>query len=516
MSRNIAEIAIWITIITLSSKFIGFLRDVIMASCFGTSIQTDAFIMSQSIVGVMTGIVLVALNTTFIPVYTDYVVNKSNNEKRKFINVIYTFFIGLFIALTCLGMIFTKQVVFIFAPNFSSEAFYLTVQLTKILLPTITLAGWSTLNNARLQSHNSYLIPAAIGYPVNILMIMTMLFLTKPFGIVGLAISVSIGTLVQILLQWPFIRKLGHKYKIEWDLKEEGLRKIGVLVVPILIGNGIQQINTMVDRMLASGLPEGSVSALNFSNRLVLFIVGLMSAAVASIYYTSMSKYHTEGNDDAFKKLLRNTTNILVLIVLPAMVGFMILRLSIVSLIFERGLFDRNASEMTAVALFFYAIGLLGYSLRDVLSRAFYALKDTKTAMINGSIAVVLNIVISISLVPFLGIGGLALGTSVSAHISTLLLMISLRKKIGDFGLGEIGKTFLKTGFVSSLMGIGVHFGYKFVFSSTGSNTLAVLLSIILGASLYGCLILFMKIEEVDEVKEFTSNKLKLIIKKLS
>ncbi len=510
MSNKVAKVALGITVITLLSKIIGFLRDVIMASYYGTSIQTDAFVMAQTIVSVITGLVLVALNTTFIPVYSDYLTNRSEQVREKFINVIYTFFIGFLLLLTVLGMLFTEQIVSIFAPEFSVEAFVLTVQLTKILFVSIVLSGWITLDRARLHSHGKFFIPAAIAYPMNVTMIITMLFFTNSFGITGLAVAVVIGGIGQLLLQQPLIRNLNHKYQIVWDIKDEGLRRVGILVIPILIGNGIQQINTMVDRVLASSLPIGSLAALNFSNLLVLFIVGLMSATVASVYYTLMSKYYNEGNQQAFNKLLKKTVNILVLIVLPAMVGFMILKLPIVRLIFERGAFNRNASEMTSIALLFYGIGLLGYSLRDVLNRAFYALKDTKTATINGAIAVVLNIAFSVSLVPYMGIGGLALGTSLSALLSTVLLMVSLYKKIGDYGISNIRNTFIKTTVVSALMGIGVHFSYKIIYGNVGSNLLAVLISVMLGVFLYGILIFFMGIEEVDAFKHFVFNKMKV------
>jgi putative peptidoglycan lipid II flippase len=511
MSKKIAGTAILITLITLLSKFVGFLRDVVLAATYGTTMNSDAFLLAQSIIGVITNLALAALGTTFIPIMSDYILHKSKAETNKFINVVYTFTIGLSIVICVLGFIFTDQLVWLFAPNLSSEASSLTAELTRIMLPIIVLTAIVTLSNAKLQNHGSYLAPAAIGFPLNFVLIFAMLFITDHFGVQGLAAALVVATFAQILLLLPFTRKLGYRFKIDFDFKEEGFRRIGILIVPIMIGSGIQQINTLVDRILASGLGEGSIAALNFSNRLSVFIIGLLSAAVVSIYYTSMSNYFSAGQNELFKKLLRNTVNVSILIIVPASVGFIVLRLPIVQLVFERGMFDRAASEMTAVALQYFTIGLIGFLLRDVLSRAFYALKDTRTAMINGSIAIGLNIILSIILVRFMGLGGLALGTSISGIVGSILLMNSLYKKIGDYGIRNICITLLKVLASSLVMGIVVHYCYQMVHSKSNINFLAVFTSVIVGVIVYGFGIVMARIDEVMSLKQAVFVRLKAL-----
>lgn len=509
MSRSIASAAIWITAITFLSRITGFIRDVILAAMYGTTIESDAFIMAQSIIGVVSGLLIAALGTTFIPVMSDYLQSKSTKETTRFLNVVYTVAGSLSIVICLLGLLFTEQIVNVFSPNFSDEASKLTIQLTAIMMPVVVLSTIVTLNSAKLQNHGQYLIPASIGLPLNFAMIMTMLLLTDHYGVYGLAASFVAGTILQIVLQWPFVRKLGYRFRPVLDLKEEGLRRIGLLIIPIMIGSGLQQINTLVDRILASGLPEGSVAALNYSNRLSLFIINLFSVAVATVYYTSMSNYFAAGQTEAFKKLLRNTINLSIVFIVPASVGIIVLRLPIVKMIFERGLFDHSASETTAIALYFYTFGLVGFLLRDVLSRAFYAIKDTKTAMINGSVAVVLNIVLSIILVRYIGLGGLALGTSLSALIGTGLLAFSLAKKIGGFGQGNILTTLGKVTAPSAVMGISVHYMYQLLMNTFQSNTLSVLAVVIFGVLVYAGMLKFMKIEEVDTIAKMLISKLR-------
>jgi putative peptidoglycan lipid II flippase len=508
---KLASTALLITFITLLSKLIGFIRDVVMAGSYGTTIQSDAYFMAQSIIGVITGLFLSALGTTFIPVMTDYLAHKTKNETNKFLNVVFTVTTSLTIILCILGLIFTKELVNIFAPDFSKEASSLTVELTRIMLPTIVLTVMVTIGSSKLQNHGSYLVPNAIGFPLNFVLIITMLFFTDNFGITGLAVSTVIGTALQILMQFPFTHKLGYRFKLDFDLREEGLRRIGVLIIPIMIGSGIQQINTLVNRILASGLTEGSIAALNFSNRLSLFITSLFSAAIVSVYYTSMSKYFTTGEELLFKKLLKNTINISGLLIIPASFGLIVLRLPIVQLIFERGAFDSAASIMTSIALLYYTIGLIGFLLRDVVSRAFYALKDTKTAMINGSIAVIMNIILSIVLVPYLGLGGLALGTSISGILGTILLMFSLYKKIGDYGLRNIMYTFIKIIAASAIMAVTVHYFYIEIIGMVDSIFVSVALSIVVGIIVYVIAILLLKIEELNVLRNIVSKKFRRI-----
>ena len=222
-----------------------------------------------------------------------------------------------------------------------------------------------------------------------------------------------------------------------------------------------------------------------------------------------MSIYYSDGKLEEFKKMLKNSINLLLLIVIPAMFGFIILAMPIVTLIFERGAFSKNASYVTSIALFYYAIGILGYSLRDMLCRTFYALRDTKTVMFNGIMAVILNIISRISLFPFMGIAGLALGTSISSIVATLMLILKLKNKIGDFEITQIIKTFFKVLFASILMGSSTYFIYNFIMKYNNSNTLSLLISIASSVLIYSILILLLKIEEVDYVKNIFLHKIK-------
>lgn len=177
MSNKIAKTAILVTAITLLSKISGFFRDIMLAASYGTSLDSDAFIMAQSIVSLFTTLVLAALGTTIVPVLSDYLSSKSREETSYFLNVVYTICICVTLLVCILVFLFTKNLVGLFAPSFSSEARVLTVQLTQIMLPTFVLTTIITLNNAKLQNHGSFLVPASIGFPLNLFSINSRLIL---------------------------------------------------------------------------------------------------------------------------------------------------------------------------------------------------------------------------------------------------------------------------------------------------------------------------------------------------
>lgn len=508
-NKKVAGIALIITIITFSSKLLGLLRDILLANYYGTSISSDAYVMAQSILSVFTILLVNALGTAFIPMLSDYKVNRSEAENKGLINNVYTVSFLLTTAISVVLLIFIKPVVGFFAPGFGPEAQHLTQLVTMVMIPTISLSVIVLLNNSFLQTRGSYFVPALYGFPSNLALITGMIFFTHQFGIVGLGVAFSIGAVCQILFQLPALFKTGFKFKPETDFNNEGLRTLFILVIPTAIGTGIQQINSIVDRMIGSGLAEGSIAALNFSNKLGMFIMGLLFASISSVYYTAMANHSANNNMDEFKNLLKGTVNTLGLLIVPASVGFIVLRLPIVKLVFERGAFDGGASEMTAVALLFTAVGLLGFSLRDVFSRAFYALQDTKTPMINGSIAVVVNIILDIILAGPMKVGGLALATSISGLTASLLLFIALHKRIGDFGIKDMINTLGKIMIAAVLMGLCVHFTYIGLTAFTGSLIMSLGGSILVGVAVYGVAVTLLGIKEVHSLLAVVTKKLK-------
>ncbi|WGX75679.1 murein biosynthesis integral membrane protein MurJ [Paraclostridium bifermentans] len=389
----------------------------------------------------------------------------------------------------------------------------LAVKFVRIMIGGVVFIGLSNLMTSYLQIQGNFTIPGMIGFPNNVVVIISIILSAVTGNIYILAIGTLIGLATQFLFQVPFAIKRGYKFKPTIDLKDEYLKKMLWLVIPVFIGVAVNQVNTMVDRSLASGLGDGVITALNNANRLNLFVMGLFIATLGAVIYPTLSKLSSENNKEKFAESVANSVNCVNLLVMPATIGAIVLATPVVRILFERGAFNDKSTALTATALVFYSVGMVGFGLRDILSKVFYSLKDTKTPMVNGMIAVALNIVLNIALVKVMGHGGLALATSLSAIICIFLLFRSLKKKIGYYGQDKIRATFIKTLIASLVMGVVTYFVYKFLFGVLGlgfiQEAISLGVSIAIGGVIYLTLIIVFKVEEVNMAIDMIKKKLK-------
>lgn len=510
---NLAKSAFWLMVVTMLSKVLGFGREIILGYFYGTSAYSDVYIVAMNIPLVVFSSIGVALVTTFIPLYQEALTSKGEERALKFSNNIMSIVVILSILLGVFGYIFAEPLVKLFAMHYTGEKLILAVKFVRIMIGGVVFIGLSNLMTSYLQIQGNFTIPGMIGFPNNIIIITSIILSAVTGNIYILAIGTLIGMLSQFLFQVPFAIKKGYKFKPTIDFKDEYLKKMLWLVMPVLIGVAVNQINAMVDRSLASGLEDGVITALNNANRLNGFVMGMFIATLGAVIYPTLSKLSTENNKEKFAESVANSVNCVNLLVVPASVGAMILATPVVRILFERGAFNDRSTMLTATALVFYSVGMVGFGLRDILGKVFYSLKDTKTPMINGIIAVVLNIVLNIALVKVMGHGGLALATSLSAIICIILLFISLKKKIGYYGQDKIKSTFIKTVVASLVMGVVTYFVYKFLFGILGlgfiQEAISLGVSIAIGGAIYLALIIVFKVEEVNMAIDMIKKKLK-------
>ncbi len=499
--------AIIIMIITIASKFLGFLREITLSYFYGASAISDAYLIALTIPSVIFAFIGTGISTSYIPLYSNIVQEKGVPRADLFTNNIINFVIVICTIVVFLGLIFTVPLVKIFASGFTGDTLELAVFFTRIMLFGIYFTGVIYIFNGYLQIKNNYIVPALIGFPFNLLTIIS-IALSSNFNVVYLAIGSLFATASQLILLIPFIYKKGFCYRIILDRHDEYIKKLLLLIIPIIFSVSVGQINVLVDRTLASRIVEGGISALNYANKLNLFVHGIIVISIVTVMYPLISKMAAEKNFAGLKRALSQAISGINLLVIPATVGAMIFAEPIVRMLFGRGAFDEQAIMLTSVALFFYALGMVGIGLREVLSRAFYSLRDTKTPMYNATIAVTLNIVLNIILSRFIGLGGLALATSISALFCTFLLFISLRKKIGPFGLLEITRSFVKIVVASLVMGLLAKWVYEVLLLYLSAN-ISLLLAIAIGAGIYFVLIYFMKIKEVEEIIRLAKQELK-------
>lgn len=510
---NLAKSAFWLMVVTMLSKVLGFGREIILGYFYGTSAYSDVYIVSMNIPLVIFASIGVALGTTFIPLYQEILNSKGEERALKFSNNVMSIVVILSIILGVLGFIFAEPLVKLFAMHYTGEKLELAVKFVRIMIGGVVFIGLSNLMTSYLQIKGDFTIPGMIGFPNNIIIIVSIILSAVTGNIYILAIGTLIGMLSQFLFQIPFAIKKGYKFKPTIDFKDEYLRKMLILVLPVLIGVAVNQVNAMVDRSLASGLGDGVITALNNANRLNGFVIGMFIATLGAVIYPTLSKLSSENNKEKFAESVANSVNCVNLLVVPASVGAMVLATPVVRILFERGAFNDRSTVLTATALVFYSVGMIGFGLRDILDKVFYSLKDTRVPMTNGIIAVVLNIVLNIILVKFMGHGGLAFATSLSSLICIVLLFRSLKKKIGYYGQDKIRSTFIKTVVASLVMGIVTYFVYKFLFGILGlgfiQEAISLGVSIAIGGVIYLALIIVFKVEEVNMAIDMIKKKLK-------
>lgn len=509
---KLAKTTVLLMLATMLAKVLGFGRELVLASSYGASMYSDAFLTAMNIPIVIFAIIGTTLATVLIPMYFQVNEELGENHAIKFTNNIFNIVIVLCILLAILGVIFAEPIVKIFAVGFKGQTLKVAVDFTRITIAGIVFTGLSYVMTAYLQIKNNFTVPGLSSVPKNIIIIISIILSTiyNPYIMIWGAL---LGSATEFLFQLPFAIKNGYKYKPYINIKDKYIKKTAWLIGPVLIGVAVNQINAMVDRSLASTLVEGSISALNYANKLNSFVMALFITSVGAVVYPMLSKLSSQDNKEKFASSVVQAINSVVLLVIPISVGAMVLATPIVRLLFERGEFDARATSMTAIALVMYSIGMVAFGLRDILGKVFYSIQDTKTPMINGAIAMGMNIVLNFVLIRYLQLAGLALATSISAIICILLLFRSLKNKIGYFGQDKIISTMIKSIISAAIMGIVTYFTYDLLSGIMGSGTISGAISlfgsIIVGAIIYGILVILLKVEEVNIINDMIKKRMK-------
>lgn len=500
-TRKVAQSAAMIAIFTLISKFLGFLREVLIASKYGSGYETDTYFVAMTATVIIMTTIGASLNTTLIPIFTEIEEKKGRQGKLKFLNNVLNVVFFITVILAILGFFFSPVIIKILAKGFTGKQFDLAVKLNRIGLPIIIFLGFTYAFSGYLNSSEIFGPPAIMGIPYNLVFIIFLFTFAKKGYIEGLMLASVVAASTQFLIQVPAIKHQGYKYSLDIDLNDKYLEKSLLLVLPVVIGSAVQQINTVIDKTLASSLVEGSISALTYASRINDLIISVFVMAITTVIFPMLSKAFSQDDEVQVRKIMGEGINIILIITVPATIGILILAKPMVRIFFQRGAFSEVATQMTSSALIFYSLGLVGSSLRLMLNKVYYSFQDTKTPMINGAIAVGLNIVLNLILIRYMAHAGLALATSISATFTTLLLFLDLRKKIGPMGLKKYLICFAKTLFASIIMGIvvyGLFYGLMPLLPNKKIiELIGLLVSVAIGALIYFLLCCILRVKEI-------------------
>jgi putative peptidoglycan lipid II flippase len=499
MSENhrIAKAATTIGMGTLLSRIVGFLRDTVIANFFGAGMAADAFFVAFRIPNLWRRLVGEgSLTISFIPVYTEYLTQKSEEETRKVTHIAFTMAGVILSILTLLGILFSPILIRIIAPGFIQipEKFQLTVTLNQIIFPYLFFIGLFALCMGILNSQRHFFAPAIAPIFLNISIIVSVFLFYHTFKIpvMTLALGVLAGGVIQFLFQIPFLWKRRVTFRFNFNFRHPAIKRMGLLMVPGLIGTAVYQINVFIDTIFASFLPSGSVSYLFFADRLMEFPLGIFAIAIGMASLPSLSGLASQGKTEEFKETLSFAFRLVSFISVPAMVGLIALKTPIVNLLFQRGLFDYSATEKTAFALLFYSVGLWAIAGARTIVPAFYSLQDTWTPLKIALICLGANILFIGILISPLKHGGLALATSLSSTLNLILLFWKLNSKLGKIDMGKNIKSLLRDVFCSLPMGLAAYLicsmGNWSTTGNLGEKGLLLIAGIVVSLGVYlGC-----------------------------
>ncbi|WP_243372344.1 murein biosynthesis integral membrane protein MurJ [Geotalea sp. SG265] len=437
--KNIARAAGVLGFATILSRIMGMVRDMVVSRLFGAGFATDAFFAAFQIPNMLRRFFAEgALTSAFVPTFSEWYTQKGEVEARELANVCFTALTIVMAAVTLLGTIFSPQIVHLMFPGFKAEPakLELTILLNRLMFPYIFFVSLVALCMGILNTLRHFFTPAISTVFLNLSMILCALFLHRQFQvpIIALAAGVLLGGTLQLLLQLPVLYRKGFPLRWHFDFRHPAMRRIALLMGPAVFGVGVYYLNITVGAILASYLPQGSVSYLYYAQRLFEFPQGIFTVSVAQAVLPSMSRQAAAGDMDALKESLAFGLKLTIFITIPAMAGLMLCSIPIFSLLFMGGAFDYAKAEQCGIALFYYSLGLSFVALVRVLVPAFYALKDTRTPVATAFIAFILNLCFSLLLMGPLRHGGLALASTLSALGNMALLIWFLRRKIGPFG----------------------------------------------------------------------------------
>lgn len=423
---------------TMISRVFGLVRDMVIAAFFGASWMTDAFWVAFRIPTTLSRLLGEgSLTASFIPVFTEYLQKKSKEEALELAYNAFTIISIILTVVTTLGIIFSPFIISLIGHGFVSDPrqFTLAVFLNRLMFPYIIVISLGALCMGILNSFRRFASPALSPVMWNLSMIAAALGLRSFFAepITALAVGVLIGGVLQLALQWPFLKKCGVKFKFRFNFRHPGLIQVGLLMLPAMIGAGINTINVFVSSTLASMLPGGSVTYLFYADRIMELPLGVFAIAIGTALLPSFSRHAAADDIDGLKSSISFALRLMLFLTIPSTFALMALNLPIISVLFQRGAFNMQAAICTSEALFFYAAGLWAFSIVRVYVQSFYSLQDAKWPMRAALIAFAVNLIFSLALMYSMKHKGLALANSLSAVFNVFILSFVLRKKIGKF-----------------------------------------------------------------------------------
>ncbi|MCI9156084.1 MAG: murein biosynthesis integral membrane protein MurJ [Lawsonibacter sp.] len=489
-------------VITLIGKVLGLYRDRLLAVHYSTGPTANAFFTASRIPRVFFDAVFAsAIAACFIPVFSEYLEKKGKKEAFRFAGAFLTVITLLTGALTLVGMLFPQPLVALFADYSDSQTTALAVSLTRVMFPTVLFSGIAFSLVGVLQAQDHFTAPALMSAVSNLVIILYFITLDGKLGIYGLAGAYLLGWFLQGAIQVPPLLRLGCRLHPSLDIRSEGMKKLLALMGPVMVSTWVQPINQAISARFGSRLYEGAgVAALEYASNLYLVIAGTFILSITNVIFPKLSRLTAGGREGEFQNTIRQTLSISLFFVLPMSVGLMAVARPLISLIYGGGQFDAFSTGITASALGWMALGMGGYALQNILSRAYFAKQQGRVPLIAGGAAILVNVALCGALARRFSVAGLAFSSAVSSTVYALLLLLPLQRE-GErlLNAGALWNL-LKMALASAVMGLCVWTALGAAAprlpGGKPGELISLALSAGLGAVLYFLLALLLRVDE--------------------
>ena len=461
---NLLRALATVSSMTLLSRILGFVRDFVIARAFGAGVATDAFFVAFRLPNLLRRLFAEgAFSQAFVPILAEYKNQREAQETRRLADHVATLLFLALLAVTLIGIAVTPVLIYISAPGFAADTakFELTVTLTRIAFPYILFISLVSLAGGILNTWGRFAVPAFTPVLLNLSFIGMALFAAPYFDppVLALAWAVFLGGVLQLVLQLPFLAKIGMLPRFSLSMQDEGVRRILKLMLPALLGVSVSQISLLINTIFASFLPTGSVSWLYYADRLMEFPAGLLGAALGTIMLPSLSRSHAEKDHREFSALLDWGLRLTFLLTLPAALALALLAVPLLATLFNYGAFQAEDVMKTRDALVAYSVGLTGLILVKVLAPGFYARQNIRTPVKIALVTLAATQAMNAAFIVPLQHAGLALSIGLASCLNAGLLWRGLHRR-GDYkplpGWGLFG---LKLAAALAMMGLVLWFG---------------------------------------------------------
>jgi putative peptidoglycan lipid II flippase len=421
----------------------------VVAAVFGAGMVTDAFFVAFTIPNLLRRFFAEgSLTAAFVPTFTDVLQHQGTAEARQVVRICWTLLLLVLACVTLLGILSSPWLVKLIGYGFSDHAgkLALTDLLNRLMFPYIFFVSLVALFAGVLNVSGHFLSPALSPVMLNLAMIASALVLAPRMEqpIIALAFGVLLGGVVQFAMQIPVLYRFGYDLRLNFDFRHSAVVRVARLMVPGIFGVAIYQINVVVTRLLASFLQEGSVSWLYYGQRLFEFPQGIFVVSLAQAVLPAMSRQAAAGDQNGFRDSLRFAMILILLVTIPAALGLVLCNQAVYSLFFMRGNFSAFDVSQAALALAWYAPGLLFVGISRVVVPSFYAMKDTRTPVLVSFWTLLVNIVAGVLLMRVMGHAGLALALTIASMFNAVVLTLLLARRLGSLELVTIWRTLLR------------------------------------------------------------------------